>query len=99
MLILFFKSLNLLLKVFGEILMLIFEILLLRDKYCLLPFSVCHLFLKSALKLLALFALGIELRVGILLFCLQPLGLFFDFALQFFTINLNAIFVPLDSPF
>ena len=76
----------------------VFQVLLLEDQNLFLFFSVCDLLLKLSLELLALFAFGIKLGIGVLLLSLQPLRLLLNLALKLLSVHLDSVFVSLNSP-
>jgi hypothetical protein len=71
--------------------------LLVQDSF--FPFSIRSLLLKFSFKLLALLALFIKLRLGIILLSLQALRQLFDLLLQLLTVHLDPILVLLQSFF
>lgn len=70
--------------------------LLVQDSF--FPFGISSLLLKFSFKLLAMLALLIKLRLGILLLSLQALRLLLDLPLKLFTVHLDSVLIPLHSP-
>ena len=77
--------------------MLFLQVLYFQIQDSFFPFSNRRLLLKFGFKLLALLALYIKLRLGIILLSLQALRQLFDLPLRLLTVHLDPILVPLHS--
>jgi len=77
---------------------LILKVLLFHDQHVFFALRVAKFFLESLLQLFDLFAFGFEFSLGVFFLNSQLLGLLSDFALHFFPVHLDALFVPLHGP-